>query len=222
MTKHHPNVDAPATPDYIPAAGVDFMLPAYDLMTRLFGIDTAHGTLLSQAATSKPADLLEIGCGTGSLTVRAKREFPQAQVVGFDPDPRALQRARRKAGGLTGIRFDSGYAQQLPYPDQSFDVVLSAFMLHHLSAEARSATATEVLRVLRPGGTLNLVDFGGAMVPQDGLMARVLLRNGHVAPNLGDGIPRLLQAAGFDCAEVATQRTHRAGRCTFYRAVRPA
>ncbi len=220
MTKHHPNIEQ--APDYIPAAGRDFLLPTYDLMTRLAGIDAAHRALLRQAAPAVRSDVLEIGCGTGSLTVRTKLEFPQAQVVGFDPDPRALRRARHKARGLTGIRFDSGYAQQLPYPDGSFDVVLSAFMLHHLSDEARSATAAEVLRVLRPGGSLNLVDFGGPMVPEDGFVARMLLRDGHVAPNLGDGIPRLLEAAGFDCTEVASQRTHRAGRYTFYRAVRSA
>ena len=95
-------------------------------------------------------------------------------------------------------------------------------MLHHLDSDAKTAAAAEVFRVLRPGGRLHLVDMGGDMTADDGLSARLVLHSPHAAGNLGDAIPRLLRAAGFECAEIATHRHRCVGRLTYYRATRPA
>jgi ubiquinone/menaquinone biosynthesis C-methylase UbiE len=215
MAKHHPH-------DYLPAAGHDALLPGYDLLTRLMGFASVYRTLIAQAELEDGHRVLEIGCGTGNLTTRVKRAHPAVEAIGSDPDPRALDRAQRKAARLTGIRFERGYAQRLPYADGEFDRVLSSMMLHHLDDGAKTAAAAEVYRVLRPGGRLHLVDMGGDMTAHDGLAARLVLRSHHAAGNLGDAIPGLLRAAGFDCAEVATQRHRVVGRLTYYRATRPA
>lgn len=208
--------------DYLPAAGRDALLPAYDLITRLFGMPKIYAALIEQAELEDGHRVLEIGCGTGNLTIRAKRARPAAELVGSDPDPLALARAERKAHGLNGIRFDHGYAQKLPYRDGEFDRVLSSMMLHHLAPEVKADAAAEVLRVLRPGGRLHIVDVGGDMTAADGLVARRALRSGHIADNLGDRIPLLLRTAGFECTEVGTQRLRLLGRVTYYRATRPA
>jgi ubiquinone/menaquinone biosynthesis C-methylase UbiE len=215
MVKHPPH-------DYLPAAGHDALLPGYDLLTRLMGFNRVHKNLIAQAELADALRVLEIGCGTGKLSIRAKRTHPAISVIGCDPDPRALSRARRKARRLTGIRFEHGYAQRLPYPDVEFDRVLSSMMLHHLDEEAKPAAAAEIFRVLRPGGRLHLVDMGGNMTAHDGLAARLVMRSRHAAGNLGDAIPRLLEAAGFDRTEVATERHRFVGRLTYYRATRPA
>jgi ubiquinone/menaquinone biosynthesis C-methylase UbiE len=215
MVKHNPH-------DYLPAAGHDALLPGYDLLTRLFGFNRVHETLIAQAELADGHRVLEIGCGTGNLAIRAKKTHPAVSVVGSDPDPLALSRAQRKTAQLNGIRFERGYAQRLPYADGEFDRVLSSMMLHHLDDDAKSAAAAEVFRVLRPGGRLHLVDMGGDMTARDGLSARLVMHSRHAAGNLGDAIPRLLRAAGFDCAEVATQRHRFVGRLTYYRARRPA
>jgi hypothetical protein len=68
-----------------------------------------------------------------------------------------------------------------------------------------ATAAAEILRVLRPGGRLHLVDIGGDMTAHDGLPARLMMHNRHAAGNLGDSNPRLLRTAGFDCAEVAVR-----------------
>ncbi|HET7665278.1 MAG TPA: class I SAM-dependent methyltransferase [Mycobacterium sp.] len=221
MTEHRPY---PATHehDYIPAFGKDALLPFYDLLTRALGMGRAYDTLVAQAQLTDTLRVLEIGCGTGNVTLRAKRVAPGADVVGTDPDPLALARAQRKAGGLTGIRFERAYAQQLPFPDGEFDRVLSSMMLHHLDADAKAATAAEIHRVLRPGGALHVLDIGGPMTPHDGLAARRLLRNPHISGSLGDAIPRLLRSAGFDSSVVASRPHRLIGRLTFYRAVRQA
>src|SRR3978361_142439 len=135
--------------DYLPAAQHDALLPAYDLMSRALGIGKIHQTLIAQAELADGHRVLEIGSGTGNLTLLAKRFRPGVDIIGVDPDPLALGRAQRKLHGGAGIRFDHGYAQRLPYPDGDFDRVLSSMMLHHLDSEAKAAAAAEVFRVLR-------------------------------------------------------------------------
>ncbi|WP_068185871.1 class I SAM-dependent methyltransferase [Mycobacterium sp. UM_CSW] len=215
MTKHHPH-------DYLPAAGHDALLPCYDLFARLLGMPKVYDTLIAQAELADGQRVLEIGCGTGNLTTRVKRAHPTVDVTGSDPDPRALERARRKGIGLKDIRFEQGYAERLPYPDGEFDRVLSSMMLHHINEDAKPAAAEEIFRVLRPGGRLHLVDIGGEITAEHGLLTRLIRRNPHAAGNLGDAIPRLLNAAGFDCAEVASTPHRVLGRLNYYRATHPA
>jgi ubiquinone/menaquinone biosynthesis C-methylase UbiE len=214
MVKHHPH-------DYLPAAGHDAFLPGYDLLARLMGFNGVYRRLIAQAELTDAQRVLEIGCGTGNLTVTAKRTHPSVSFIGSDPDPLALRRAQRKAARLSGVRFERGYAQRLPYADGEFDRVLSSMMLHHLDGDAKTDAAAEIFRVLRPGGRLHLVDMGGNMTAHDGLAARLVRHSPHAAGNLGEAIPRLLEAAGFDCTEVATQRHRFVGRLTYYRATRP-
>jgi ubiquinone/menaquinone biosynthesis C-methylase UbiE len=215
MLKHHPH-------DYMPAAGHDAFLPGYDLLTRLFGFNRVHQRLVDQAELEDGQRILEIGCGTGNLTIRAKKSRPSATVIGCDPDPLALKRAQRKVHGMAGIRFERGYAQELAYADGEFDRVLSSMMLHHLDAEAKVAAAAEVFRVLRPGGRLHIVDMGGAMTDHDGLSARLVKRSHHAAGNLGDAIPKLLREAGFECTQIASEPHRWVGRLSYFRATRPA
>lgn len=223
MKKHHPiTVDAEHRHDYLPAAGHDAFLPFYDLLTAVLGVSGIHRPLIDQAGLATGQQVLEIGCGTGNLAIRAKRAHPGVELVGSDPDPLALARAQRKARNLNGIRFERGYAQRLPYPDATFDRVLSALMLHHLDRDTKVTTASEVLRVLRPGGSLHLVDFAGQGHGMHGFPARRMVKSGHVTDNNGDGIPRLLNAAGLECTEVASRRHRIIGRITYYRATRPA
>jgi ubiquinone/menaquinone biosynthesis C-methylase UbiE len=220
MTEHRPH--SAARHDYIPAAGSDKLLPGYDLLTRLLGFHKVYDTLIAQAELADGLRVLEIGCGTGNVTIRAKRSNPGVDITGSDPDPLALARAQRKAQGLTGIRFERAYAQELPYGDGEFDRALSSMMLHHLDDDVKAGAAAELHRVLRPGGTLHLVDVGGNMTPNDGLAARFMMRSDHAKGNLGDAIPRLLRGAGFECDEVCFRRSRLLGRLTFYRATRSA
>ncbi|ORB13603.1 class I SAM-dependent methyltransferase [Mycobacterium noviomagense] len=225
MTEHRPHSALMAfgkRHDYLPGAGRDIFLPGYDLMARLLGMNKVYEALIAQADLADAHRVLEIGCGTGNVSTRAKRAHPTVEVVGADPDPLALRRAQRKARGLTGISFGRAYAQKLPYADGEFDRVLSSMMLHHLPDDAKPDAAAEIFRVLRPGGSLHLVDVGGDMSARDGLAARRMMRSHHVAGNLGDAIPRLLRTAGFDCSEVASHRQRFTGRLTYYRATRPA
>ncbi|WP_201776148.1 class I SAM-dependent methyltransferase [Streptacidiphilus melanogenes] len=225
MAKNHPTTASARPHDYLPAAGRDAFLPFYDRLTALLGAAELHRTLLAQADLADGQRVLEIGCGTGNLTLRAKRAHPAVELVGSDPDPLALAVAERKAAGLDGIRFERGYSQRLPYPDAGFDRVLSALMLHHLDDEAKTETAAEVRRVLRPGGSLHLVDFSGTGHGLHGHLAARMMKSGHFSEEPGGGSDddtlRLLGAAGLDSALVATRRHRLLGQVRYYRAVRP-
>ncbi len=220
MTEHRPH--AATKHDYIPAFGKDALLPFYDLLTRVLGMGRVYDELVAQAEIADGLRVLEIGCGTGNVTLRAKRAAPDADVIGTDPDPLALARAQRKARGMTGIRFERAYAQELPFADGEFDRALSSMMLHHLDEDVKAGAVAELHRVLHPGGQLHIVDIGGHATAHHGLAARWMKDNPHAAGNLGDAIPRLLRSVGFDCEEAGTRRQRFIGQVTFYRATRPA
>src|ERR1043166_9832117 len=86
--------------DLLPAARHDLFLPVYDPFVSLLGFDRARQELISSANIEPNHRVLDIGCGTGSLVVMLKRQLPAGQVVGLDPDPKVLRRARMKVGGL--------------------------------------------------------------------------------------------------------------------------
>src|SRR5215216_4246893 len=105
--------------------------------------------------------VLDVGCGTGTLAVAAKRRVgPAGAVYGVDASPEMIARASKKArkAGLEVV-FRNALVQALPFPDDSFDAVLSTLMLHHLPPSAREQCAREVRRVLKPGGRVLAVDF---------------------------------------------------------------
>jgi ubiquinone/menaquinone biosynthesis C-methylase UbiE len=208
---------------YLPAAGRDWLLPFYDLFTGVLGVRSVHTRLILQAAISPGQRALEIGCGTGNLAILAKRLNPAAQVVGIDPDPKALGLARRKAqrSGLA-LQFETGFSEELPYPDESFDRVLSAFMLHHVQPEAKLLAIREACRVLKPGGSLHLVDFEEQQHRAGGLHGFIasLVHSRHGSSSKSIVLDLMREAGLADSQEVADETTI-LGRIVYYKAIRP-
>jgi ubiquinone/menaquinone biosynthesis C-methylase UbiE len=207
---------------FIPAAGRDWLLPFYDPLQWLLGGDALKRPLIAQAALAPGERVLDIGCGTGSLTLLIKRLHPAVAVVGLDPDPKALAIARRKAerAGLA-LQLDQGFSDSLAHPDASFDRVFSSLMFHHLTQPEKLATLREVRRVLRPGGSLHLLDFGPPRSGFSRAAAHVLHKAGHVHDNVEGRIPDFLAAAGFLHPEEVAHRGTFVGSLSYYRAVNP-
>lgn len=210
-----------ASREYVPAAGHDWFLPFYDPISKLMGVESVHRQLIDQARLQPGQRVLEIGCGTGNLTTLVKTTHPAVDVVGLDPDPKALDRARHKAEDLhVAIGLDRGYCDELQYPDASFDRVLSALMFHHLDTETKRRSLREIRRVLKAGGSLHLLDFGGAHELSDGFLARLLHRSDHLRDNSADSLLGFMREAGFvEPAEIASRRTI-FGRVFYYSASR--
>ncbi len=207
---------------YIPAASYDWLLPLYDPLQRWLVGEGPKRVLVADASILPDQRVLDIGCGTGTLTILAQQLHPQAEVVGLDPDPKALANARRKSeGARVTVQFDRGFSDDLPYPPASFDRVLSSFMFHHLTREEKLGTLRDIRRVLRSGGSLHLLDFGRPRSRYSSVLARLLHRGEHLRDNIEGRIPSFMGEGGFaQSAEVAHRDTV-FGTITYYRAIKP-
>jgi ubiquinone/menaquinone biosynthesis C-methylase UbiE len=187
---------------YIPALSHDWLTPLYDsLISWTMPESTFKQRLIEQTRIKKGHRVLDLGCGTATLTLLIKQTHPDATVVGIDGDFRILGIAKEKANKAAfGIALDQGMVFALPYGDASFDRVVSSLVLHHLTRENKIATLNEVHRALRAGGELHIADFGK---PQNALM-RVAsypwqLFDGFktTMDNVKGLLPELMRSAGF-------------------------
>jgi ubiquinone/menaquinone biosynthesis C-methylase UbiE len=129
--------------------------------------------------------------------VLIKRLYPSTDVVGLDPDPKAVGRAEKKAARAhASVRFDRGFSDRLSYDDASFDRVLSSLMFHHLEPDRRAATLHEVRRVLMPGGSFHMLDFSASDHAHHGL-ARLFHCAHQLKDNSDSRILALMKQAGF-------------------------
>jgi ubiquinone/menaquinone biosynthesis C-methylase UbiE len=210
----------PSKRTYLPAAGRDSFLPVYDLMTKLMGADQARRGLLDQAQIRPGHRILDIGCGTGSLSIQVKRLHPGTDVVGLDPDPKALARASRKAARATvSIQFDQGFGDELPYPDGSFDRVLSSLMFHHVRTDEKGKTLRAVRRVLKPGGEFHMLDFEGPENGAHGILSRLLHSNQRLKDNSDSRVLQFMTEAGFAEPKKVGHREMFFGHIAYYRAI---
>ncbi|MBW2288802.1 MAG: class I SAM-dependent methyltransferase [Deltaproteobacteria bacterium] len=212
----------PPKREFIPAAGVDWLLPIYDPLLRLLGRDALlRRTLIADADIEPSQHLLDIGCGTGILSVLLKQLEPNANVRGLDPDPKVLGRARARAAHAgVAVEFDRGFADQLPYSDATFDRVFSSLMFHHLTPDQKIATLIGVHRVLRPGGSFHLLDFGEATSGLHGLIAHLFHRGEEIEDHLEGRIPAMIRAGGFADVEEVSRHGTMFGSISYYRARR--
>lgn len=208
---------------YLPAAGHDWALPLYDAFTDVLGAGREREALMARAELRSGHRVLDLGCGTGTMVAELGRGQQGIDVVGIDPDPLALLRAHRKAALIGAVvTLDRGFADALPYPDASFDRVLSSFMFHHLEPEQRAPALREVARVLKPGGRLHLLDFT-APEPGDGWqLLSVLHRSERLRDNDAAAVLELCRRAGLVDARVEYRRANRLFTVASWCATAPA
>ena len=141
---------------------------------------------------------LEVGIGTG---LNLPYYPPEASLIGLDLSPEMLDLARRRATelGMT-VELKEGDAQELPFPDQMFDTVISTYAMCSVPDEAR--TISEMRRVLRDGGRLILVDHIRSAVKPIYWMQRLLeLSPSHIKGELTRRPLLHVRDAGFEILE---------------------
>lgn len=185
----HPGTDPAST-----TGNVIHWATRYDWLVRGMTLGRA-GLLRKRMAALLPLQpgnvVLDIGCGTGDLAFRlARRVGATGKVIGIDPSPEMIERARMKAQRRkVAIDFRVEPAEALTLAEGSVDYVVSSLVFHHLTGELKSQALAAIARVLRPGGQLVIIDF------MDGT-SNILT---HAAQPAGPHeMPTLLRAAGLE------------------------
>jgi ubiquinone/menaquinone biosynthesis C-methylase UbiE len=184
---------------YIPALSYRFLTPFFDFIQKYIVRDVRYKTLLIEQANAQPGQkVLDLGCGTGTLAIMAKEMQPDAKVSGLDADPDMLKVAKYKSAGQNiEVNFDEGFTNKLPYPDASFDIVMSSIMIHHLETPDKEKTAQEVFRVLKPGGELHIIDFGKPVSWYGKLLGPFLHNFEEANDNIDGKLPGMFGAPGL-------------------------
>ncbi len=186
---------------------------------------TFKRALVAQAGFAPGQSVLDLGCGTCTLTLMILEAHPDIDVTGLDADERVLSIAARKAAGRgVELKLDRGLSCDMPYEDTSFDCVVSSFLFHHLTPENKRRTLAEVLRILKPGGELHVADWGKP--------PNFPLRLGFFLVQLLDGfettsdsvrgmLPVYMEDAGYARVETTRHIPTPLGSVFLYRAAKP-
>lgn len=213
--------------NYIPALRYEWLTGFYDtVMDKLMREAEFKQALVHQARVAQNHHVLDLGCGTATLTLLIKQAHPEAQVAGLDGDPKALGIAREKVArsGLA-IALDEGMAFNLPYPDNSFDRVFSGLLFHHLTRDDKKRTLKEVYRVLRPGGEMHVADWGkagNALMRLAFYLVQLLDGFKTTTDNVNGLLPEFFNEAGLQEVQETARYATVFGTMALYKARKPA
>jgi ubiquinone/menaquinone biosynthesis C-methylase UbiE len=192
--------------DRLMKSQMEKMVPTYDSFMKRITIGREH--TMREATVNlagvKPGDsVLEIGCGTGTLTIAARRQAGSSgKVYGIDVIPGMIEASQNKAAQANlDVTFKVGSINDIPFSENQFDIVLCSFMIFHMSEGVRRTGFSEIYRVLKPNGRLLIVDSALPAQPIPRAIAKMLM-GGTPQHNLQELIP-LLNASGFSEVEYA-------------------
>jgi ubiquinone/menaquinone biosynthesis C-methylase UbiE len=134
----------------------DRLAEAYDRRWSRY-ISQTLSFLITWASIPARAAVLDIGCGTGEFERLVLSEHPEQRMVGIDLSLKMLEIARQKCQAYPNVAFCAASASALPFPDYSFDVIVSASALHYFDLPELSLR--EMRRVLKAGGSVVIADW---------------------------------------------------------------
>lgn len=165
---------------------------AYDFKDELRDLQAKEGSLI-----------LDAGCGSGVVSRYLATHFPKSRVIACDCSALRIAQAAELASSIGNLRFETQDLKQLDYPDDQFDVILSRYVVEHQTPDDLQRVVSEMVRVLKPGGRIVVVDVDGIMhniYPQTRRVAQglgLLLTAKRVDLHVGRKIPWLLAEAGL-------------------------
>jgi len=208
---------------YIPALGYRVLTPVFDTLESLT-MPLARIAEAVKRLVELPVNgsLLDVGCGTGTLLMRFRKERPEARLAGVDPDPAVLRRAARKSAAA-GLSIGRAFADALPFPDASFDAVVSTLVFHHLTTDVKRGAFREMRRVAKPGARIVIADFGKAARALHVLMQfpfRILDGYGVTADSARGRVGALALEEGLEGFREVERTFSVYGPVSFFRAVK--
>jgi ubiquinone/menaquinone biosynthesis C-methylase UbiE len=210
--------------DYVPAAPQLWLYDA--LVVALARSWRWRRDLLAQIAAREGDVIADVGCGTGTQLVKIGRAAPGVTLIGIDPDPAVLHRARRKlarariVAGLT-----RGYARdaEVLLRDRGVNKIVSSLVFHQVPLAEKQAGLAAMRVALVPGGELHVADYGLQRTPLMRKLFRIVQAGDGFAntePNARGVLPELMASVGFqrvlETAVIATPT----GSVSLYRAER--
>jgi ubiquinone/menaquinone biosynthesis C-methylase UbiE len=212
---------------YTPALGNRALTPLYDLAIAGFTRERHWRSLLVRQVAPGPGDrIVDVGCGTGTLTRALKQAAPEAEIIGIDPDPEVLQRAHAaaaKAGRDIPYRegfFDAAFIDER----RPFTKVVSSLVLHQVPLDGKKEILETAYHALVRGGEIHIADYGLQRTP----LMRFLFRNvvqridgvEDTEPNGRGVLPELMRAAGFEEVDETHGVPTVTGSISIYRGLR--
>lgn len=154
--------------NYIPVLKYSFLTRYFDIFSKIALPETRYKQyLIKHSNISKGHRVLDFGCGTGTLLIilnELKNSYGSNNVelhgVDIDNDVLAIAKKKMQKQGLEHITLKNYDGERLPYSDNSFDVVLSSLVFHHLSPDGKINALEEIKRVLKKDAILGLLDLG--------------------------------------------------------------
>ncbi len=213
-------------PGFIPALRFHRLTRFYDaVLARTMKEEAIKRRLISQATLEPGMRVLDLGCGTATLSLLLKQLHPDVELHALDADHGALSiaRAKAEAAGLE-IHFHRGYVQDPPFEGQGFDRILSSLLFHHLIRDDKQHALNRARQLLKPNGELHVADWGRPL----GLLQRLAflpvqcLDGFETTRDSVEGIlPRLIEEAGFEAVEETLREPTLFGTLSMYRGLRP-
>ncbi len=208
---------------YIPALSYRWLTSLYDPLIRWTTREyTFKRHLVEQVRIEKGYRVLDLGCGTATLTILLKKAHREAEIVGLDGDERILSIAASKIReAQLDIKLVRGMAFHLPYPDNSFERIVSSLLFHHLTRVDKLRSIREVFRVLPPGGELHVADFGRPSNPLAFVISLLMRTLEQASDNVKGLLPVFLREAGFEKVEETGHYMTVFGTIRLWKAVKP-
>tara|TARA_R110002073_G_scaffold65558_1_gene163764 strand:+ start:402 stop:1214 length:813 start_codon:yes stop_codon:yes gene_type:complete len=214
--------------EFTPALGRAYLTPFYDLTIAVLTRERLwRGKLVELVIPDIGDRILDVGCGTGSLAIRLKAEASGSEVIGLDPDPEVLAKARDKAEKQgVDVRWKQGFLT----PETVAEIgvvsnVVSSLVFHQTPIQEKATILLLMLEVLRPGGVLYIADYG----LQRTKLMRILFRRTvqtidgleDTQPNADGCLPDMIASCGFQNVEEIDVIPTITGSISLYRAKRP-
>lgn len=213
----------PAADTFTPALGQHWLTPLYDVAIRTLTRESVWRRVLATQVNPVAADkILDVGCGTGTfLTLLADRS-PKARLIGVDPDPEVLARARLKAAKAgASIEFVQGFLSEDAVTRLGpVTKIVSSLVLHQVPLAEKLRILSLMRGALVEGGEVHIADYGAQSTP----MMRWLFRRTvqsldgreNTQPNADGVLPGLMREAGFRRVEERTKIPTPTGSISIY------
>ncbi len=212
--------------EFIPALRYHFLTPFYDFFIKILVPERKVKLKTVELTQALAGDrILDFGCGTGTLLLHFEKQHPDVNLYGIDIDERMLEKAQKKLQSVErSIQLVLYSGNELPFPDDYFDKIVSTWVFHHFTDEQKCVAMNQLFRKLKPGGTLILADWGKAKnfwMRTLFFIVQLVDNFQTTTSNVRGLLPKFIQSAGFEGVELRGNQATCLGTLSCFVATKP-